>query len=183
MYFQTRILFVSFIATVIISIFIIPILKKLKVGQIERDDGPESHFKKQGTPTMGGIIIALGIIIGTIGGYIYYSPREPEVARNILPLLLITIGFGIIGFIDDFKKLVLKDTKGLKPAYKMLGLLVISVAYTLYLTKGIHLGTETFIPFVKDYIILPMSLYIPFVIFVMLGTTNAVNLTDGIDRT
>ena len=75
MYFQTRILFVSFIATVIISIFIIPVLKRLKVGQIERDDGPESHFKKQGTPTMGGIIIALGIIIGTIGGYVYYASR------------------------------------------------------------------------------------------------------------
>ena len=181
MYFQTRILFVSFVATVIISIFIIPILKRLKVGQIERDDGPESHFKKQGTPTMGGIIIALGIIIGTIGGYIYYASKEPIVAKNILPLLFITIGFGIIGFIDDFKKLVLKDTKGLKPAYKMLGLLVISVFYTLYLTKGIHLGTDTFIPFVKNYVVLPMSLYIPFVIFVMLGTTNAVNLTDGID--
>lgn len=181
MYFQTRILFVSFIATVIISIFIIPILKRLKVGQIERNDGPQSHLKKQGTPTMGGIIIALGIIIGTIGGYIYYAPREPEVARNILPLLFITIGFGIIGFIDDFKKLVLKDTQGLRPAYKMLGLLVISVVYTLYLTEGIHLGTETFIPFAKSYIILPMSVYIPFVIFVMLGTTNAVNLTDGID--
>lgn len=122
-----------------------------------------------------------GIIIGTIGGYLYYATREPEVANNILPLLFITIGFGIIGFVDDFKKLVLKNTKGLKPAYKMLGLLIISVAYTLYLTKGIHLGTETFIPFVKNYVVLPMSLYIPFVIFVMLATTNAVNLTDGID--
>lgn len=124
-----------------------------------------------------------GIIIGTIGGYIYYAPREPEVAKNILPLLFITIGFGIIGFIDDYKKLILRNTEGLKPAYKMLGLLVISVAYTLYLTKGINLGTDTFIPFVKNYVVLPMSLYIPFVIFVMLGTTNAVNLTDGIDRT
>lgn len=66
MYFQTKILFVSFIATVVLSIFIIPILRRLKVGQIERDDGPKSHFRKQGTPTMGGIIIALGIIIGTI---------------------------------------------------------------------------------------------------------------------
>ena len=122
-----------------------------------------------------------GIIIGTIGGYIYYASREPEVARNILPLLFITIGFGIIGFIDDFKKLVLKNTEGLKPAYKMLGLLIISVSYTLYLTKGINLGTDTFIPFIKKVIVLPMSIYIPFVIFVMLGTTNAVNLTDGID--
>ncbi len=181
MYFQARILFVSFIATVLISIFVIPILKKLKVGQMERDDGPESHLKKQGTPTMGGIIIAMGIIIGTIGGCIYYWNKEPEVARNIVPLLFITIGFGIIGFIDDYKKLILRDTKGLKPAYKMLGLLIISVTYTLYVTSGINLGTETFIPFLKSYITLPMILYIPFVIFVMLATTNAVNLTDGID--
>ena len=75
MYFQTRILFVSFIATVILSIFIIPILRKLKIGQIEREEGPESHYSKKGTPTMGGIIIAMGIIIGTIGGYLYYSVK------------------------------------------------------------------------------------------------------------
>ena len=122
-----------------------------------------------------------GIIIGTIGGYIYYESKEPEFAQKILPLLFITIGFGVIGFIDDFKKLVLRNTEGLKPAYKMLGLLVISVVYTLYLTRGINLGTETFLPFFKTYITIPMSLYIPFVIFVMLGTTNAINLTDGID--
>ena len=181
MYFQTRILFVSFIATVILSIFIIPILRKLKVGQIERTDGPESHFGKQGTPTMGGIIIALGIIIGTIGGYIYYSNKEPETANRLLPLLLISIGFGLIGFIDDYKKLVLHNTKGLKPSYKMLGLLIISILYTLYLMKGINLGTSTFIPFIKKYVELSGLFYIPFAIFVMLATTNAVNLTDGID--
>ena len=101
MYFQTRILFVSFIATVILSIFIIPILRKLKIGQIEREEGPESHYSKKGTPTMGGIIIAMGIIIGTIGGYLYYSVKEPEIGKNILPLLFITIGLGLIGFIDD----------------------------------------------------------------------------------
>ena len=81
MYFQTRILFVSFAATVILAIFIIPILRKFKIGQIERDDGPESHLGKKGTPTMGGIIIAAGIIIGTIGGYIYYSKTDPEVGK------------------------------------------------------------------------------------------------------
>ena len=181
MYFQTRILFVSFIATVILSIFIIPVLRRLKVGQIERDEGPKSHYKKKGTPTMGGIIIALGIIIGTVGGVIYYSSKEPEVGFNILPLLFITIGFGIIGFIDDFKKLVLKNTTGLKPSYKMFGLLIVSVLYTLYLLKGINVGTETFIPFAKSYFSLSVWLYIPFAIFVMLATTNAVNLTDGID--
>ena len=67
-----------------VIIFLIPILKKFKIGQIERDDGPQSHLGKKGTPTMGGIIIALGIIIGTIGGYIYYSTTDPEVGRKLL---------------------------------------------------------------------------------------------------
>ena len=181
MYFQTRILFVSFIATVILAIFIIPILKRFKIGQIEREEGPESHLGKKGTPTMGGIIIAAGIIIGTIGGYIYYSKTDKIVGEKLLPLLLISIGFGLIGFIDDYKKLVLKNTKGLKPSSKMLGLLIISVLFTLYLLKGVILGTATIIPFLKKEIVLPVLVYIPFAIFVMLGTTNAVNLTDGID--
>ena len=181
MYFQTRILFVSFIATILLSIFIIPILRKFKIGQMERDDGPESHFSKKGTPTMGGIIIALGSIIGTIGGFIYYFNREIEVAKRLFPLLLINIGFGIIGFVDDYKKLILKNTKGLKPSSKMLGLLVISVCYTFYIMKVLNLGTQTFIPFARTYITLSTWVYIPFAIFVILGTTNAVNLTDGID--
>lgn len=181
MYFQTRILFVSFIATVILAIFIIPILRRFKIGQIEREEGPQSHLGKRGTPTMGGIIIALGIIIGTIGGYIYYSTTDPQVGKKLFPLLLISIGFGVIGFIDDYKKLVLKNTKGLKPSSKMLGLLIISVLYTLYLVEGVHIGTSTIIPFLKQEIVLPILLYIPFAIIVMLGTTNAVNLTDGID--
>lgn len=168
MYFQTRILFVSFIATIILAIFIIPILRRLKIGQIERDDGPQSHLGKRGTPTMGGIIIAAGIIIGTIGGYIYYLSTDPVVGNKLFPLLLISIGFGLIGFIDDYKKLVLKNTKGLKPSSKMLGLLIISVLFTLYLIKGVNLGTATIIPFFKKEIILPMIAYIPFAIFVML---------------
>ncbi len=181
MYFQTRILFVSFLATILLSIFIIPILKAFKVGQIERDDGPESHLNKKGTPTMGGIIIALGIIIGTVGGFIYYYNKEIEVAKKLLPLLIITIGFGVIGFVDDYKKLILRNTKGLKPSSKMLGLLLIAVGYTFYIMKVLNLGTETYIPFLKIYVNLSTWIYIPFAIFVILATTNAVNLTDGID--
>ena len=99
----------------------------------------------------------------------------------MLPILFITFGFGLIGFIDDFRKLVLRNTEGLKPLYKMLGLLIISVIYVLYIEKFIGLGTDIFIPFAKVYITLPLWLYIPFAIFVILATTNAVNLTDGID--
>ena len=179
--FQTKTLLLSFAITIVLGFIIVPILKKLKVGQIERDDGPESHLKKQGTPTMGGIIIMLGIGIVTIAAYMYYRTVDVELARNLLPILGLTIGFGAIGFIDDFKKLVLKNTKGLKPSLKMLGLLIISVVYIIYLIKGLNLGTDTYIPILKEYVNIPIYAYIPFAILVILATTNAVNLTDGID--
>ncbi len=183
MEFQVKVLLISFVITVILSIFIIPILRKLKVGQIEREDGPQSHLKKQGTPTMGGIIIIIAIIIVCIGLYVYYTSgrAEPEVAKNIIPLLLVTVGFGVVGLIDDLKKLVFKNTKGLKPIYKMIGLLIISVAYTVYLTNVLKIGTDIYIPFAENTVTLPLWLYIPFAIVVMLATTNAINLTDGID--
>ena len=175
-------LLITFFITIIIAQIVIPILRKMKVGQIERDDGPQSHLKKQGTPTMGGIIIILSMIVGVIIAYCYYNiTGQNEISQRLLPILCLTIGFGIIGFIDDFKKLVLKNTKGLKPSYKMLGLLIISVAYVLFLVKIFNIGTETFLPIIKTYINLPLWLYIPFSIIVILGTTNAVNLTDGID--
>ena len=179
---ETVILIIAFFVSVILGIIIIPILRKLKVGQIERDDGPQSHLKKQGTPTMGGIIMIFTMILVVTGVYIFLIiNNQIDIANKILPILLLTIGFGLIGFIDDFKKLVLKNTKGLKPSYKMLGLLIISVAYVIYLVYGLHLGTETYIPIMKQYIVMPIYLYIPFAIIVILGTTNAVNLTDGID--
>ena len=181
MNFQLKVLLLSFVVSVILGAIIIPILRKLKVGQIERTDGPQSHLKKQGTPTMGGIIMALTMLL--ISGFLYweYMKTEPDVATRMIPLVFVTLGFGLVGFVDDFKKLVLKNTEGLKPAYKMIGLLIIAVAYTLYLVKYLNIGTETYIPILKEYITLPIWLYIPFAIFVLLGTTNAVNLTDGID--
>jgi len=179
--FQTNLLLISFIITIVLGMIVLPILKKLKIGQIERSDGPETHLKKQGTPTMGGIIIMLGIIVVTIGTYIYYTTKDAELAKNLLPILGLTIGFGLIGFIDDFRKLVLKNTEGLKPSLKMLGLLLVSVLFVLYLIYCLNLGTATYIPILKMYIEIPLFVYIPFAILVILGTTNAVNLTDGID--
>ena len=179
---ETSMLIIAFIVSIILGFIIIPILRKLKVGQIERDDGPQSHLKKQGTPTMGGIIMIIAMIIVVTGAYIFLSMNgSNNIANKLLPMLILTIGFGAIGFIDDFKKLVLKNTKGLKPSYKMLGLLVISVVYVIYLIQLLHLGTETYIPILKTYIDLPIYIYIPFAILVILGTTNAINLTDGID--
>ena len=183
MQFQTKILLLSFVVCVVVALFVIPILKRLKVGQIERKEGPQSHLKKQGTPTMGGIIMMLVIIVVTAFCYYDYSldEEQAEIATNLLPLLFVTIGFGLIGFIDDFKKLVLKNTKGLSPKAKMIGLLIISVAYSLLLVNVYDIGTDIHIPFTDMYVTLPIWIYIPFAILVMLSTTNAINLTDGID--
>lgn len=171
----------TFIISVIIALIIIPILKKLKIGQIEREDGPESHLSKQGTPTMGGVIMLIAIIISAIITFIYYSKTDLAIAKNMIPLLIIAIGIGLIGFIDDFKKLILKNTKGLKPSYKMLGLLIISVVFVMYIINFTNVNTEILIPFTDNHINLPIWIFIPFAIFVILATTNAVNLTDGVD--
>ena len=118
--FQTKMLLGTFAVTVLLGLIIVPILRKLKVGQIERTDGPQSHLKKQGTPTMGGIIMIIAIIIAVTGTYIFlHLSGNQEIAQKLFPMLLITIGYGLIGFIDDFKKLVLKNTDGLKPRYKI----------------------------------------------------------------
>lgn len=185
MTYQTKILMLAFSIAFAISIIVIPILRRKKIGQHERDDGPKSHLKKQGTPTMGGIVMIIAILI--MGGieYFKYSKSidagEQLVAKNLVPLILVTVGFGIVGFIDDFKKLILNNTEGLKPKYKMLGLLIIATIFTVYLTKVMNIGTDIIIPFAKTSITLPIWLYIPFTILVMLATTNAINLTDGID--
>ena len=183
MQFQTKILLLSFMASVVVAIFFIPILKKLKVGQIERKEGPQSHLKKQGTPTMGGVIMILVIVAVTAFCWYDYSkdPQQANIAKNLLPLLFVTVGFGFVGFIDDLKKLISKNTDGLSPKAKMFGLLIISVAYSLILTKVLNIGTDIIIPFAKTSLTLPIWIYIPFAILVMLATTNAVNLTDGID--
>lgn len=185
MRFQTKIVLLSFAISVVIALIVIPILKKLKVGQIERREGPQSHLKKQGTPTMGGIIMIITILlfgIFMVWNYMRSSNQsEVTIGQNLIPLISVTVGFGIIGLIDDLKKLIGKNTDGLKPAYKMLGLLVVAVGFTLYLTQVLKIGTDIYIPFVKTYLNLPIWIYIPFAVVVLLATTNAVNLTDGID--
>ena len=165
-------LIASFLGTIILGFIIIPILRKFKIGQVVRDDGPKEHLKKSGTPTMGGIIMLISIIVISI----VVSFKYPKV----LPVALVTLGYGLIGFIDDFIKLILKNTKGLKPSLKMLGLIVIATAFVIYLTY-IDFGTETYIPILKEYITLPTWVYIPCAVFIILACTNSLNLTDGLD--
>ena len=181
MLYQVKILILAFVIGVVCSLIVIPIIKRKKIGQNERNDGPRSHLQKQGTPTMGGIAIMLALLI--ISGLLYwdYKAEEPQVAKNLIVLVIATIGFGIIGFIDDFKKVVLGNTKGLKPAYKMIGLLIVAAGFTIYLIKFLNIGTSIVVPFSKTNLQLPVLIYIPFTILVMLATTNAINLTDGID--
>ena len=181
MSFQIKILLLSFVVSIVISLIVIPILRKLKVGQSEREDGPQSHLKKKGTPTMGGLILIITTILLSAFLYIDYAGDEPEIATRLLPMVFVTIGFGLIGFIDDFKKVVLHNTDGLSPKLKMLGLMVIAIAYVVMLVFNFDNGTDIYIPFVNKYVTLPMWFYIPFAVIVILATTNAVNLTDGID--
>ena len=185
MEYHIKILLLAFAVAFVISLITIPILRKRKIGQSEREEGPKNHLKKKGTPTMGGVIMMLSLIImgGVVYlGYIKKDAQEAQImAKKFLPLLVATLGFGLVGLVDDFKKVILKNTEGLKPKYKMLGLLIVATVFTVYLIKVMGIGTDIIIPFAKSTVVLPIWVYIPFSIIVMLGTTNAINLTDGID--
>ena len=168
---------IAFVLTAVLGKFFIPILKKLKVGQSERWDGPRTHLRKQGTPTMGGIMMEVSMIIIVAIMFLI----KFEAAKIILPIALASIGFGLVGFIDDYRKVVLRNTDGISPKMKMFLLLIVATIYTVFLVKCTNMGTEIFIPIIKQTITLPQIIYIPFIILVMLATTNAVNLNDGVD--
>lgn len=169
---ETDALIISFIATIILGFIVIPILRKFKIGQVVRDDGPKKHLQKSGTPTMGGIIMLIVIMFVSFGVSFKYP--------GVLPVAFITLGYGIIGFIDDFIKLILKNPKGLSPSLKMLGLIIVATAFVIYLVYS-GFGTETYIPILKTYITMPVGFYIPFAVLVILACTNSLNLTDGLD--
>lgn len=166
-------LFLAFILTVALAPIMIPFLLKLKVGQTVRDDGPESHLKKNGTPTMGGLIF----LIGFLGGSVIFSGRY----SNTIPIILMTIGFGIIGFIDDYIKVVLKRSLGLKPLQKIVLQLVVTAIFAVYMTKISGVNLLIRIPFTGGYM-LDLSWFSYVILFLaVLGTVNGANLTDGVD--
>lgn len=170
---QTTLLFVSFVATVILGLIVVPILKKKKIGQVIREDGPKSHLQKNGTPIMGGIVMI--IIINAI--LAFFVKDNPVL---VLPMVA-TLGYGLVGFLDDFKKLVLKDPEGMSPKMKMFGLFIVTaILIGLYLFV-FNLGTTTIIPILNQPFALSLIVFILFIAFILLGTTNAVNLTDGLD--
>lgn len=166
-------LFLSFILTTAIAPIFIPFLLKLKVGQTVRDDGPESHLKKNGTPTMGGIII----LIGFIGGSVIFCSRY----SNTIPIMLMTIGFGLIGFIDDYIKVVLKRSMGLRAWQKLLLQIIVTAIFAVYLTKVAGVNLLLRVPFTNGYM-LDLSWFSYVILFIaVLGTVNGANLTDGVD--
>ncbi len=162
---------VAFILAVIISPLFIPVLRRLKFGQQIRTEGPQGHYKKAGTPTMGGTIILLALSIATL--------RFAEKNTELYILLFATLGYGLIGFLDDYIKIVLKRSLGLTAKQKLLGQLLFSGIVCYLLHKAGH-GTDVAIPFLHESISLGWFYY-PFVVLVMLGTSNAVNFTDGLD--
>lgn len=179
--FQMKILLLSYFTSSALSIIILPILKKLKVRQSERELGPKSHLTKSGTPTMGGLIIILSTIVLSAFLYFNYSLDDPEIATRLLPMIFVTVGFGIVGFVDDFKKVVLHNTDGISPKAKMGGLAIIAIVYIALLLFVFNNGTDIYIPFANIYWTMPIWLYFIFALVVILATTNAINLTDGVD--
>ena len=168
---------IAFAVSAILCPIVIPFLHKLKFGQQVREDGPQAHLKKQGTPTMGGLVFLTAVVITSLL-YIRDYPR-------IIPVLFMTVGFGVIGFLDDYIKIVMKRSEGLNPVQKLIGQFIITGIFVYYLVCSDEVGTSMLVPFTGGFehgIYLDLGfLFIPFVFFVVLGTDNGVNFTDGLD--
>ena len=164
---------ISFAISVILGPIIIPFLRKLKMGQTERVEGVQSHLKKAGTPTMGGIIF----LIATVVTSLFYVKDYPKV----IPVLFLTLGFGIIGFLDDYLKVVLRRSDGLLPWQKFSLQVVVTAVFTYYLVNYTDVNLAMRIPFWTDHYLNLGWLAIPVLFFAVIGTVNGVNFTDGLD--
>lgn len=168
---------ISFVISVILCPVMIPFLKRLKFGQFVRDDGPESHLKKSGTPTMGGIIILLSIILTSL----FYIGKYSD----MIPVLFATVGFGVIGFLDDYIKIVMKRSMGLRAWQKLVGQILVTSIFGYYLVNYTDVGTKMLIPFTGGLLegkyLETSYLFVPMLFIVMLGTVNGANFTDGLD--
>ena len=165
-------LIAAFVLTVGIAPFAIPWLKKLKFGQTVRDDGPESHLKKNGTPTMGGVIFLASFILISI----FYIPQY----KNIIPVFIATIGFGIVGFLDDYIKVVKKRSMGLSSLQKMLGQFIVTAIFAGYMVCFSGIEPSMKVPFLDN--LLDFGWFnIPIMFFIIIAIVNGANFTDGID--
>lgn len=169
---------VAFGTAAIAGLVLVPMLRRLKAGQMIREDGPTWHMSKQGTPSMGGLMFILGIAIAILvaGGEYLRTGSSAHIV-----VFLFALVFGIIGFIDDFQKLRHKANEGLTAIQKFLLQLAAAVVFTIWLRQIGYLTPNLYIPFFNVELALPWVVYMVFAAFVMVGTVNAVNLTDGVD--
>ncbi len=164
---------ISFILSVVMGPVVIPILRRLKMGQTEREDGVQAHLKKAGTPTMGGVIILLSVVLTSVF-YVRSNPR-------IIPILFVTLGFGLIGFLDDYLKVVMKRPDGLYPRQKMALQVLVTAVFAFYLIRFTDVSLAMLIPFSGGKYLNIGWLAVPLLFFAVIGTVNGVNFTDGLD--
>ena len=164
---------VSFALSLVLGPIVIPFLRKLKMGQTEREEGVQSHLKKAGTPTMGGIIILASVVITSL----FYVKDYPKV----IPILFLTLGFGLIGFLDDYLKVVMKRSDGLYPKQKMALQLVVTAIFAYYVFKVADIPMSMLIPFSGAKYWDIGWLAVPLLFIAVIGTVNGTNFTDGLD--
>ena len=164
---------ISFAVSLILGPVVIPFLRKLKMKQTERVDGVQSHLKKAGTPTMGGIIILIAVVVTSL----IYVKDYPK----IIPVLFLTVAFGLIGFLDDYLKVVLKRSDGLLPMQKMALQIVVTAVFALYLARVGDIPLTMLVPFSGGYYWDLGWFAVPVLFFAVIGTVNGTNFTDGLD--
>ncbi|MCL2059355.1 MAG: phospho-N-acetylmuramoyl-pentapeptide-transferase [Oscillospiraceae bacterium] len=172
---RTAAFLITLIGTLALGFIAIPLLRRFNIGQTVRDDGPATHLAKTGTPTMGGIIfiVPAAVVLAVL------SARD----HRIIPQLLLTLGFGLVGFADDFIKVIRKNKNGLTPMQKTAGIVFCAAIFSIYAAFSANIGTTILLPltgFTGGWV-MPVWLYIPFTVFVLYGTSNALNFTDGVD--
>ena len=165
--------FISFGVSALLGPVVIPFLRKLKASQTVRTEGPKSHLQKNGTPTMGGILFLAGVLIACM----FFVRENPK----IVPVLFLTLGFGMVGFLDDYIKVVLKRSMGLYPLQKLLGQLVVTAVFAVCITEYMGLDLAMKIPFMPGKYLDFGVFNIPVLFFVVLGSVNGTNFTDGLD--
>ena len=164
---------ISFALSVIMGPVVIPVLRRLKMDQTEREEGVKSHLKKAGTPTMGGVIILTAVVLTSV----IYIGRYP----NIIPILFVTLGFGLIGFLDDYLKVVLKRSDGLLAWQKFLLQILITAVFVFYMLNYTDVSLRLLIPFWSGHYLDIGWLAVPLLFAAVIGTVNGVNFTDGLD--
>ena len=163
---------IGFLIVVILGPIFIPMLTKFKFGQTVRDDGPQTHLQKNGTPTMGGVIMIIAILITGL--------TRAKIDKDLLVGLICITGFGLVGFLDDFIKIKMKRSLGLKAYQKIILQFALALFVSYYQYSASPSATQMMVPFI-DIVINLGPLYVPIMMFVIIGTVNAVNLTDGLD--